>query len=84
MLDRIHNSKVIGIMEKRDSKGVPMEFSVQFCKKSTGELVTYQRAVLSSVHSKGSTINILVVGESAPKTIRKCLVTKINNLKVFF
>ena len=30
-------------MERRQD-GKPIEFSIEFCKKSTGELVTYDRA----------------------------------------
>ena len=53
MLDRIHQSKITEIMEKRKD-GRPVEFSLQYCKRSTGELVTYERAVLTSFHSEGS------------------------------
>lgn len=70
-------------MEKRQN-GRPVEFSLQYCKRSTGELVTYERAVLTSFHSAGSTINILPAGEGSPRKIRRCLITRINNLKVYF
>ena len=70
-------------MEQRED-GRPKEFSISFCKKSTGELITYPAAVLTSVHYKGSTVDILVVGDSTPRSIRKCLITRINNLKVIF
>ncbi|MEQ3233469.1 hypothetical protein [Bacteroides cellulosilyticus] len=70
-------------MEKRKD-GRPVEFSLQYCKRSTGELVTYERAVLTSFHSEGSTINVLPAGESSPRKIRRCLITRINNLKVYF
>ena len=40
---RIHQSKIWQIMERRKD-GKPLEFSIQFCKKSNGELVTYDRA----------------------------------------
>lgn len=70
-------------MEKRQD-GRPIEFSLEFCKRSTGELVTYERAVLTSFHSTGSTINVLPAGESSPRKIRRCLITRINNLKVYF
>ena len=70
-------------MERRQN-GKPIEFSIEFCKKSTGELVTYDRAVLTSFHSSGSTINVLPVGEATPRKIRRCLITKFNNLKVYF
>lgn len=83
MLDRIHQSKIIEILEKRQN-GRPVEFSMQYCKRSTGELVTYERAVLTSFYSRGSTINVLPAGESTPRKIRRCLITRINNLKVYF
>lgn len=70
-------------MEKRRNER-PVEFSLQYCKRSTGELVTYERAVLTSFHSTGSTINVLPAGESSPRKIRRCLITRINNLKVYF
>lgn len=57
-------------MERRQD-GKPIEFSIEFCKKSTGELVTYDRAVLTSFHSSGSTINVLPAGEATPKKIRR-------------
>ena len=56
---RIHQSKIWQIMERRKD-GKPLEFSIQFCKKSNGELVTYDRAVLTSFHSSGSTINVCI------------------------
>lgn len=70
-------------MERRQN-GKPIEFSIEFCKKSTGELVTYDRAVLTSFHSSGNTINVLPAGEATPRKIRRCLITKFNNLKVYF
>ena len=69
---------------ERYADGKPIEFSIQFCKKSTGELITYERAVLTSFHSSGSTINVLQAGEATPRKIRRCLITQFNHLKVYF
>ena len=69
---------------ERYADGQPIEFSIQFCKKSTGELITYERAVLTSFHSSGSTINVLQAGEATPRKIRRCLITQFNHLKVYF
>lgn len=80
---RIHQSKIWKLMERRKD-GRPVEFSLEYCKKSTGELVTYDRAVLTSFHSSGSTINVLPAGEATPRKIRRCLITRFNNLKVYF
>lgn len=80
---RIHQSKIWKLMERRQDER-PVEFSLEYCKKSTGELVTYDRAVLTSFHSSGSTINVLPSGEATPRKIRRCLITRFNNLKVYF
>lgn len=69
---------------QRRVDGRPVEFSLQFCKKSTGELITYPKVILTSIHSKGSTINVLPSGETAPRKIRRCLITRFNNIKVYF
>lgn len=83
MEKRIHQRQLREIMERRQN-GRPVEFSLEYCKRSTGELISYPRAVLSSWHSEGSTVNVLPVGESTPRKIRRCLITKINGLKVYF
>ncbi|MBR8719935.1 hypothetical protein IX307_001178 [Bacteroides pyogenes] len=80
---RIHQSKIWEMMERRQD-GRPIEFSIEYCKKSTGELIRYERAVLTSFHSSGSTINVLPAGESTPRKIRRCLITRFNNIKVYF
>lgn len=69
-------------MDKREN-GAPKPFSLTYVKRSTGEVVTYPVAVLTSFHSKGSTINVLPVGEVKPRKIRRCLITRFNGLKVY-
>lgn len=69
---------------QRRVNGKPVEFSIQFCKRSTGELITYPGVVLTSIHSKGSTINVMEVGYTTPRKIRRCLITRFNNIKVYF
>lgn len=80
---RIHQSQLRDLLERR-LNGRPVEFSIEYCKRSTGELVRYERAVLTSWHSRGSTLNVLPVGESAPRKIRRCLVTRVNGMKIYF
>lgn len=82
MLSVIHQSKLWELMQRRDATGKPEEFDLQYCKKGTGELVSYRRCVLTSIHAKGSTINVLVDGDT--KTLRRCLITKYNDKKVIF
>ncbi len=79
---RIHLPKIWKIMEKQDRKGKPVPFSFQYAKKN-GELLTYNNATLSSIYSKGATVNILLDGESKPHTFRKILFTRINDFKIY-
>ena len=80
---RIHQSQLRELLERRQG-GRPREFSIEYCKRSTGELVRYPRAVLSSWHSRGSTINVLPVGQPTPRKIRRCLITRIDGMKIYF
>lgn len=69
-------------MNQREN-GAPKPFSLTYVKRSTGEVVTYPAAVLTSFHSKGSTINVLPIGEIKPRKIRRCLILRFNGLKVY-
>lgn len=83
MLERIHQSKVLDIMQRRKD-GRPESFSLQFCKLQTGELVNYESCVLTSFHADGGTVNVLPQGYDSPRKIRRCLITRINGMKVYF
>ncbi len=82
MHPRIHLSKIWKIIEQTDSKGKTLPFSFQYAKKN-GELLTYKNATLSSIFSKGATVNILLEGESKPHTFRKIAFTRINDFKIY-
>lgn len=69
---------------QRRSNGRPEPFSLQFCKLQTGELVTYDRCVLTSFHAEGGTVNVLPEGYDTPRKVRRCLITRINGMKVYF
>jgi hypothetical protein len=82
MHPRIHLSKIWKIMEQTDSKGKALAFSFQYAKKN-GELLIYKNATLSSIFSKGATVNILLEGENKPHTFRKIAFTRINDFKIY-
>lgn len=82
-MDRIHWSKIWELMEMYDENGKPVPFSISFVKRKTGEWRDVPSCTLSSIHSKGSTLNILLPGEIRPKSIRKCLVMKFNGMSVY-
>lgn len=77
----IKQSAIWALMEEKEF-GKPKPFSFE-CAKKNGELNTYENAVLTSIHSKGSTFNILLPNETKPKKFRKILVTRFNNYKVY-
>ncbi|MDU1906409.1 MAG: hypothetical protein E6772_16690 [Dysgonomonas sp.] len=82
-MDRIHWTKLWEQMEQLDKGGKAIPFSLSFVKKSTGEIVDVPSCTLTSIHSKGSTLNILVAGQEKPKTIRKCLIIYFNGKSVY-
>lgn len=69
-------------MELKDETGSPVPFSFQYAKMD-GTLKIYENAVLSSIYSKGATVNIIKKGESKPKTFRKVLIVKFNGKKIY-
>lgn len=78
----IKQSKIWALMEQKE-KGKPKPFSFQYAKKN-GELVDYKEATFSTIHSKGSTVNIFVDGNLLkPKSFRKILITRFNEYKVY-
>ena len=69
-------------METKDDRGNPVPFSFQYAKKD-GTLGSYSHAVLSSMHFKGATVNILPEGEKRPKTFRKICFLSFNDFKIY-
>jgi hypothetical protein len=80
---RIHLSKIFKIMERKESDGRPKEFSIRYVKVSTGERVDYSKAILTSIHTAGDTVNIMKVGEIHPRKIKRVLIVRFNGLKVY-
>lgn len=83
MLERIHWTRIWNIMDRRDEHGNRIPFSITYVKISTGEKRVIDSCVMTSIHSKGSTLNILPKGEPRPKKIKKCLITMFNNASVY-
>lgn len=79
----IHWSKLLDIMERTDSSGVPIPFQLCYVKLSTGEVREYDRCTLTSVHTNGTTVNVLPDGEFRPRKIRKVSIIEFNHAKVY-
>ena len=83
MKKRIHQSKIWAIMEQTDKRGKPVPFSFQYAKMD-GTLKTYENAVLSSIFSKGATVNIITEeNKTKPHKFRKILIVRFNKNKVY-
>ncbi|MDR1455535.1 MAG: hypothetical protein LBJ01_07790 [Tannerella sp.] len=80
---RIKISKIWEEMEKKDAAGLPVTFSISYVKKSTGEISCIPGCICTSIHSKGSTVNLMPAGDTRPKTIRKCLIIEFNGASVY-
>lgn len=82
-MNRIKQSKIWEIMERKDDRGNSVPFSLTFVKKSSGELVKIDSCICTSIHSKGNTLNIKLPNENSPKTIRKVLIVEFNGASVY-
>jgi len=69
-------------MEEKDRLGKPKPFTFRYAKMN-GEIETYKDATMTSIHSKGVTVNIMPAGEKVPHTFRKILILRFNEFKVY-
>jgi hypothetical protein len=82
-MKRIKLSNIWEEMERKSPDGLPVPFSISYVKKSTGEISSIPNCICTSIHSKGSTVNIMREGETRPKTIRKCLIIEFNGAGIY-
>lgn len=83
-MDRLHQSKMLELLQKRGADGRPMPHTLLYCKKGTGELATYRGARLTSYHAKGDTVNVKMEDDPQPKKLRRCLILQIDGIKIYF
>jgi hypothetical protein len=73
----LHLSKLDVLLEQKE----PMD--ITFVKRSTGEIVEAKGVIVTSIYGKEGTCNIeFPNGEK--RTVRKCLIQKVNHIKIFF
>ncbi|MDR2627509.1 MAG: hypothetical protein LBC40_05705 [Dysgonamonadaceae bacterium] len=82
-IKRLKISKIWEEMERKDAEGLPVPFAISYVKKSTGEISSIPACICTSIHSKGATVNIMTVGDTRPKSIRKCLIIEFNNANIY-
>lgn len=79
----LHWSAIYNVIEKKDSNGMPVEFSILFASKRTGEWISGVRCVCTSSHFRPRTINIKFLPSEEIRTIRCCSIKEINGVEVY-
>ena len=82
-VERILQSQIWKLMQRKDLDGKYVAFSFSYVSLKSGELKHHPKAFFSSIHAKGSTVNIRIGIERFPKTFRRCLIVKFNGMKVY-
>lgn len=82
MKKMIKQSRLWELMERKDASGEPLPFQLKFVKEN-GEVREYASCVLTSIHSAGTTLNVLPEGESFPRTIRRVTIIEFNHVRVY-
>jgi hypothetical protein len=76
-------SAIYAVVEKKDKNGIPVEFSMSFVKRSTGDIVDITRCVCTSSHFRPRTINIKCLPSEEIRKVRCCCITKINDSEIY-
>jgi hypothetical protein len=79
----IHFSALRAIMERRDSNGDPLPFSLVYVKKSTGEKISIENAVLTSWSHPGNSFNVKLLNSGQVRKLLLTLVTEFNGKSVY-
>ncbi len=72
----LHLSKIDILLERNK----PMD--ITYTKKSTGEIIDLKQVTVTSIFGKEGTFNVLLPNNDR-KTLRKLLVDRIDNIKIF-
>lgn len=78
-------------MQRKDERGQYKMFSFSYVRLNEsregngqpGSIERYEAGVFSSIHAKGSTVNIRVRGERFPRKFIRCMIIRINGKKIY-
>jgi ribosomal protein L23 len=71
----MHLSKLHEVVEKG-------EFSLDFVSEK-GEKIKIKKAICTTFHSKGTTLNIMLIPSGEKRTVRRITITKFNGQEVY-
>ena len=88
MEKRIKQSDVWELMQTKDERGRYKMFSFSYVRlnesrEGNGRPGSIEAAVFSSIHAKGSTVNIRIKGERFPRKFIRCMIVRINGKKIY-
>jgi len=69
----------ISQLHKHVEKG---EFSIKFISEK-GEVISIDKAICTSFHSKGNTMNVKILISKQVRTIRRCTIVEFNGQEVW-
>ena len=78
----IHISKIPEIAKRKDKTGKPVPFSLKYVKKSTGQIITVENAVMTSSHHMG-TMNIKILASGQIRKLITALIIEFNQTKIY-
>jgi len=79
----IHYSAVYHIIEKKDAKGIPIPFSCLYRKRSSGELITIENAVVTSSYHADSSFTVKFINSGEIRKLRSVLFMQVNGIEVY-
>jgi hypothetical protein len=82
MSKMMHASRLQLLVSAKDTNGAPIPFSITYRKKN-GQLVKASNVVVTSWFSNGRTMNILYIDSREVRKIKRILVFKINEIKIY-
>lgn len=78
----LHFSKILSIAERKGKDSKPVPFSLKYVKASTGEVISIQKATLTSSHHSG-TMNIKIAASGQIRKITTALIIEFNNTSIY-
>lgn len=79
----IHLNVIHIISEQEDRQGNRSEFSFKYVTRSTGEVISCDRAICTSSNYERRTRNVKMVISDEIRTLKDILIIEFNNEKVF-
>ena len=78
----LHFSKILHVAGRKDGRGKPLPFSLKYVKVSTGEVITVEKAVITSSFHQG-TMNIKLLPSGQIRKIIIALIIEFNQSPVY-